>query len=218
MLVSAALLLGVIAIAIPLKSAAGWEDGALVAFSIPEQSLETAIQAFAETSGAQVLYETALTAEYRAPAVHGRFTAAVALQTLLSASPLQAKATAQGAFTLVRPESSGQVRAGPSRQLSLERHGHFLGIAQSAVLDILCRSALTRPGTYRMSVQLWISPSGSISGASLLAGTGQADRDAAIMDALSRVVLSASPPADLPQPLTMNIAARSPQETGDCGP
>lgn len=218
MLVSAALLLGVIAIVVPLKLAVGREDGALVAFSIPEQSLETAIQAFAETSGAQVLYETALTAEYGAPAVHGRFTVEAALQILLSESPLQARATAQGAFTLIRPEHSDQARAAIGRQLSLQSHGHFLGIVQNAVLDAFCRSSLTRPGPYRISVQLWIGPSGSVSGASLLAGTGQADRDAAIMDALGRVALSSSPPADLPQPLTMTVAARSPQETGDCGP
>lgn len=196
----------------------GWAGGEapLIAFAIPAQSLESAIHAFAEASGGQVLYETALTAGYRSHPVNGRFTAETALRMLLSGTPLRAKATADDAFTIVLPSVTENRGTSEHAGLSLNRHGHVLGIVQHDVLKILCRSSLTRPGSYRMGVQIWINGAGRVVGTALAAGSGRTDRDAAVLDALSRLTFSVSPPADMPQPLTMTILPLPSNKTGDC--
>ena len=51
---------------------------------------------------------------------------------------------------------------------------------QQAVRNALCRSPQTRPGSYRLAMQLWLNPDGQVERVHLLGSTGKTTRDEAI--------------------------------------
>ncbi|MEW6435564.1 MAG: TonB family protein [Pseudomonadota bacterium] len=191
-----------------------------ISFDIEAQPLEAALDAFGSATGIQVLYEASLAAGRRSTKVEGRFTPDIALGTLLIGTGLTARYTTDDAYTIVRKLPAADL-AGKARLYAppdFARYGHYLGLAQAGILDVLCRSAETRPGGYRLTLKFWIGPSGAIQKTALLDSTGNSSRDSAILGALEDTAVAAPPPADMPQPVTMMIARRSPDETGDCAP
>ncbi|MDE1174714.1 MAG: energy transducer TonB [Parvibaculaceae bacterium] len=179
-------------------------------YDIPAQSLESALNAYITASGAQVFYETALTAGRQSGEVKGRFTPAAALRALLAGTELAARRTDVDAFVIM------QAPADETGSPAILPDSRFLGALQTGILGALCRDVQTRPGTYKIALELWISPTGVVRRSALIGSTGNATRDAAFTAALQGLVIGALPPADLPQPVFMAIAPRSPQETGDC--
>lgn len=177
-------------------------------FDIPSQQLDVALDVFSSASGYQVLYETALTADRRSTAVSGSFTEEAALRLLLKGTGLDFAYTAERAFTLVRVEE---------RSRSAAEFYPFLGRVQSRIMAALCLKSETRPGAFRVALQLWIGPRGRIERPILLSSTGQADRDVAIADALIDLALETSPPAGMPQPVTMVLRPGPPERADECG-
>jgi hypothetical protein len=203
-------------------SAAERVDGAgrdaAIAFDVASEPLEQALDAFSSTSNMQVLYETSLTSGRRSTRIQGVFTPEAALDAMLAGTGLAAWHTTRDSFSLVvrrdvaaLPDSDGG-RPPPE----ITRYGHFLGIVQAGLLDTLCRSPRGRPGLYRIAVKFRIGPSGRILQTSLLSSTGDSDRDDEIVAALEHLTIAEAPPPELPQPITMVIAPRSPAATGDC--
>lgn len=170
-----------------------------IQFDIPAQPLEAALEAFAEQSRMQVLYETAVTAGRRSSETRGVLTQDRALRRLLSGTGLEFSYTADRAFTLV-PVRAAAASALVQGETALNP---FLGLVQTGVLAVLCRNPETRPGAFRLAMQFWIGNSGRIENPRLLKSTGASRRDAAIAEALVRVVLERSPPSGMPQPITM---------------
>jgi TonB family protein len=188
------------------------------AFDVAPQSLEAALDVFSSTSNVQVLYETSLTSGRRSAKVHGVFTPEGALSAMLAGTGLTAWHTTEDSFSLVPQQDATSLgdrdpgRAPPE----ITRYGHFLGVVQASLLDTLCRSAATRPGQYKIAVKFTVGSSGGVLQTSLLSSTGDRERDAQIVAAVERVAIGEAPPPQLPQPITMVIAPRSPDETGDC--
>ena len=87
------------AVAPPLVAA---EETAAQAFAIPAQPLSSALLAFAEQSGLEVLFDARIAAGKTAPAVRGDYTAEQALRQLLAGSGLRYRYTGANAFTLER--------------------------------------------------------------------------------------------------------------------
>jgi TonB family protein len=112
---------------------------------------------------------------------------------------------------------AGVIGNSPGRPLpEIARYGHFLGVVQAGLLDTLCRNAQTRPGPYEIAVRFTVGSSGEVLLTSLVSSTGDRERDAQIVAAMERLTLSEPPPTQLAQPITMVIAPRPPDVTGDC--
>lgn len=181
-------------------------------YAIPAQALDAALNAYIKTSGAQVFYETLLTMGRRSSDLAGRFTPETALPILLSGTGLVAYRTDVDAF-VITPSSSHQ--AGPAASTT-RPDGRFMAALQSGVLEALCRTPVTRPGGYKIAIELWIAPSGAVQRSALIGSTGDTQRDQMLLGALRGASISMAPPAGFPQPFILAVGRRMPQETGDC--
>jgi hypothetical protein len=193
------------------EQAASAPWGREIVFDIPSQGLATALTAYAAASGTQVLYETSLTAGRNSAAVSGRFTPEAALQALLADTGLVGRRTDVDAVTIL-PEARTREAGAPS----VTPDAPFLGALQAGILSALCGAAETRPGQYRMALQLWITADGVIRRVSLLASTGDARRDAALAKRLPGVSIGSHPPPGMNQPVTLAIVPRSPLQRPEC--
>ena len=187
-------------------------QGAEVVFDIPSQPLATALSAYGAIAGVQVLYETDLAVDRRSAALKGSFTQEAALQALLAGTGLVGRRTDVDAITIA-PESREQ--SGSAAHIAPD--GRFLGALQAGILGALCGNTDTRPGGYRMALQLWITSAGILQRASLLGSTGNAHRDEALIARLQNVRIAVSPPAGMTQPITLAIVPRSPLQSPECG-
>jgi TonB family protein len=198
---------------ITASSALAQENAPQLVFDIPAQPLDAALNAYIGVSGAQVLYETALTAGRRSTQVEGRLAPDVALHTLLVGTGLVERRTDADAFIVTAAPEAQQTGASAT---AVARDSRFIGAVQAGILGALCGNPQTRPGGYKIAIEVWISPSGAVQRTELIGSTGDATRDAALGNALQGATVEAAPPAGMPQPLVMMIAPRQPNKTGDC--
>ena len=181
-------------------------------YEISAQSLDVALNTYIRASGAQVLYETALTMGKRSMDVKGTFTPEVALNTLLSGTGLVAHRTDVDAFVITLAPAG---IASPSAS-TIRPDARFMTALQIGILEALCRTSRTQPGEYKVAIELWIASTGSVQRSALVGSTGDAERDRALLSALRNTSIRMAPPAGLPQPFILTIGPRSPRETGDC--
>lgn len=188
------------------------QASAVKAYDIPPQALDRALSDYINASGAQVLYETEIAFGHRSLGVKGDFTPEAALATLLAGTGLVAMRTDIDAF-IISPASADVVD--PSASGS-RPNVQFLSALQTSVLQVLCANSNTRPGGYKIGLELWIAPDGTIRQSALFGSTGDSARDALLTDTLRGRIVSVGPPPNLPQPIILTIAPRSPRQTGDC--
>lgn len=181
-------------------------------FDIPAQELDQALSAFRSAARVHIFYETALTAGRRSRGVKGSLTPGRALQTLLGETGLLARRTDVDAFAILPGRAEPDRAQAPASQPD----GRFVSALQNGVLDLLCRNSQTRPGRYKAALEFWISPSGTIQHSALMASTGDAALDSALLEALRGGSVNATPPANVAQPFILMVAPRAPSETGDC--
>lgn len=196
-------------------------DGTL-AFDIRPQSLGTALRAYGEVTGQAVLVDDSLTAGRLSPGVQGDFDRVEALQRLLAGTGLVASYSTDQAFTLKLAERVGStdIKADESSPSSVGGGlevvtQSYAGSIQRSIESALCRFDETKPGTYRLALQLWIAPSGKIEQTRVLSVDDPA-RAAAVSDALDRMMLD-PPPIAMPQPLTLLLLPRKAAATARCG-
>jgi hypothetical protein len=178
-------------------------------YDIPAQPLDVALNAYIQASGAQVLYETALTKGRQSTDVKGRLTSEAALEALLSGTGLVAQRIDVDAFVITQSPTHQGPAATESRP-----DGRFMTALQTGVLEALCRTALTRPGGYKVAIELWIAPTGFVQRSALIGSSGDMQRDRMLLSALRNVSIRMPPPAGFPQPFILAIGPR--RETGDC--
>jgi hypothetical protein len=184
-----------------------------IQFDIPAQPLDSALEAYMQATGLQVLYPSELATSRRSSPVTGQLTSRGAIEMLLSGTDLTIHYTADGAFTVrPLPAAPDHVAAGPR----FADYDAFLGRTQQRIIASLCRSLTTRPGSYRAVLQFSIAPAGFIDDASLLGSTGDTARDRAVMDLLRGLTIGQAPPANMPQPVTMLIGPRAPGGSDEC--
>ncbi|MDH0301510.1 MULTISPECIES: STN domain-containing protein [unclassified Pseudomonas] len=172
----------------------------LLTLDIPAQALDQALDSFGRQSGLAVLVDQALLAGQRSSAVQGRYTAREGLQRLLQGTGLQARYSGSGGFTLQPLRLAATMRRNQADGVPA---GGYAQVLQQAVERALCASALTRPGSYRAALQVWIDARGQIVQSRLLASTGVYARDATIIERLHAVRLDGAPPTSLAQPITL---------------
>jgi len=183
-----------------------------VYFDIPAQPLTTALEAFSAASGYQVLMSSHGAPTRHSEAVQGIFPPKAVLEILIAGTGLIVRFTGEKAVVLLPdprvPSTRGATRSPPGAE-----EGYDAAL-QDAVLGTLCRSAVTRPGSYRAALDLWVAASGQIERAELLSSTGNRDRDSSIVAAL-RTVSLASPPHLLARRVTVLLTIRS-SAVDDC--
>lgn len=195
-------------------------------FHIPGQPLARALQAYSQTTGVEVLYESSIAAGLRSSEVEGTFTPELALRLMLAGTELAVQYTRNDAITLSLPSSEYDLppSVGPlaNADLALDtlrvtagehpdagRLREFNESVQADVESALRKDARTRTGNYRASVRLWVDPSRTVRRAELAQSTGDPGRDSSISEILKGLVLRSGPPANTPQPVRIVILVRS---------
>ena len=189
------------------------EPPRLLDLNLPAHHLEESVQAFSRATGMAVRVDRELTHGRRAIGVKGRYTAQQALDVLLTGSGLMARYASSDAFTLQVPRSDPQpeVRGAKARAAAQRLNTSYAAALQQAIERSLCRSPLTRPGSFRALVQVWISAHGQIEFSRLVSTTGNAQRDEALVRSLSATRIDRPAPSSLRLPVTLLLM---PETTG----
>lgn len=90
------------------------------------------------------------------------------------------------------------------------RWGWYAAKMQTSIGDALRRNPKTRDAVLSQKVRVWPDATGRIRRAKLATGTGDPALDAAVTEALTGVQLPEPPPADMPSPILLRLAARRP--------
>ena len=189
-------------------------------FDIGPQPLSTAVRAFSDVTGQALLVDERLLVGRVSPGARGEFTAEDALRRLLAGTGLRERYTSDKAFTLM---PAGEARpAAPAAAASAWTDDaadpivvNYGAALQAAVESALCRSPATKPGAYRLAMQVWVGASGELQRLRLLGSTGLAARDEAIQAALTGLRVDA-PPAGLAQPLTLLLLPADASRPAHC--
>lgn len=187
------------------------------AFAVPRMPLRAALEQYHVITGLSLLYDDAIAHGHMAGPLQGTYAARDALRLLLAGTGLQVQYTSPRAFMLIAPRSSSSSQAGRRRDggaLVATRTRVYYARVQSSVLAALCHDPHTRPGPYRLAMNVWVNE-GRIAGLALHE-TGDARRDARIRSGLLGLPVPGLPPADVTQPITLLVLPRPPAHTGDC--
>ncbi|WP_431700096.1 secretin and TonB N-terminal domain-containing protein [Pseudomonas sp. BR20] len=179
-------------------------ESPLLLLNLPAQDLEHALQAYSRATGMAVLVDRELTRGRRSISVRGHFTAQEALAMLLTGSGLMARYARSDAFTLQLPEvSQPPATRGAAARNAARINNSYATALQQAIEISLCRSPLTRPGSFRALVQVWVSPQGLIEHSRLVSSTGDEQRDEALVRSLGTARVERPAPSSLRQPVTL---------------
>lgn len=178
-------------------------ESPLLSLDLPAQDLEHALQAYSRATGMAVLVDRELTRGRRSIGVRGRFTAQEALAMLLTGSGLMARYARSDAFTLQTPQVSQPPTQGAAARSAARINNSYATALQQAIETSLCRSPLTRPGSFRALVQVWVNPDGVIEHSRLVSSTGDEQRDEALVRRLSAARVERPAPSSLRQPVTL---------------
>ncbi|HEX7921844.1 MAG TPA: secretin and TonB N-terminal domain-containing protein [Bradyrhizobium sp.] len=196
---------------------------AAIEFNIPAQQLASALQAYGERTGVQVLYESNSATGRKSTSVEGSLTPEDALNLLLTGTDLKVQYIRPDAITLAsradRPPASPLATADLSLgtlQVRASSDGNDTGAlrdySESLQLDLqkaLQKNIGSRGGSYQLIVDLWIDPSRTIQRTQLLRSTGDQKRDAAVTAALQGLTVSRTTPANASQPVRIAIRVKS---------
>ncbi len=184
---------------------------------IPAQELARALDQFSRATGMAVLVDSQLSRGRRSLAVDGEFTAAEALRRLLGGSGLMAKYSRDDAFTLqVAQVEDVPLPAEKPPPASVAVNRSYATAVQAAIERNLCRSPLTRPGSFRAVLQLWIGRDGVVQHNRLVTSTGDVRRDAALVDSFHTLRIDRPTPGALRQPVTLLLLPESSGKRMEC--
>jgi TonB family protein len=183
-------------------------------FDIPAQPLAAALNAYADTTGQPVLLPSEVIGRRFSAAVQGRHSAATGLQILLEGSGLAAdRRSSPWGQTFVLKEKLATAAAPPPQPGMAALFGAegYAGLVQARVWQALCADRRSRPGDYGAVLRFELEADGHIGRTRLVGSSGDARRDAALLDTLRAVRIERTPPAAIArQPLTIRIAPAGP--------
>lgn len=194
------------------------DESPLLVLDLPAQNLEHALQAFSQVTGMAILVDRELTQNRRSIGVHGRYTAQQALGVLLTGSGLMARYASSDAFTLQVPEVSRPIegRGAKARLAAARINNSYAAALQQAIEYSLCRSSLTRPGSFRALIQVWVNREGLIEHSRLVSSTGDTQRDEMLVRNLSTTRVERPAPSSLQLPVTLLLMPDTTGTRMDC--
>jgi hypothetical protein len=200
---------------------------ASIRFELPSQPLANALLAYGSMTSMLVGVKGSLLDGYMSAALHGDYSPREALQLLLAGTGLEAIFPNVDEAIIV-PLPPGQ-QAGPPAAASSATddaaidgtqdgsdYRAYASMIQMRLTEALCKSPLTRPGSYRLVTQLRIDGTGSVVASRLVSSTGLPARDAAIERAVRTLMFDAPPPAGLTQPVTILVRPQRDGVRTDC--
>lgn len=199
-------LVATVVVAAPRGASAGEQ---LIVFDIPAESLDAALSAYGAATRIQLLFDVDLTEGRRTKGVKGAFTAEAALQQLLAGTGIAARMIGTDGLTLVPQLADEGRRSAAYPSATVRRFDAYSALVQGALRNALCRHRETAPGAYRVLAQVWIGRSGRTDRTELLTSSGDAERDAALTASFRELNVGASPPSDLPQPVTLLVTSEA---------
>ena len=178
-----------------------------MAFDVPAQPLQNALDTFGILTGFSGLYGTASTAGRISSPVSGNYTPDAALSLMLEGTGLTAYFTAIDAFVLEPAAASSYIPA--------ERDNSYEGLLQAQVRNVFCQDPLIAPGNYRIALRFHLDARGRVLKPLLLDTTGDSKRDNAIISALRQVDVGRGP-ANSSKPFFMLILPQAHASVRDC--
>lgn len=190
-------------------------DAPRVQFDIPAQPLNNALQIFARVTGQSVFYDVDLTIGRKSSLVLGTYDSREALRRLLDGTGLAAKYASQDAFTLSLEVGAieSALPAVEPREFIPHRDARNV---QATLEQALCRSTVTRPGSYRAVVQLWLSAAGSVIRSRLVGSTGEVKRDRAIESSVKTLRFNPSVTGQPEPPMVVLLLPRTDATSDVC--
>lgn len=200
----------------PLAAAATDQTGATRSFDLPAQPLPQALQSYGEITGVAVLIDAHLLGGLRSTPVKGTLAPLPALQKLLEGTGLAPRFVDDAAFTLVPVDTAATTAAAAA--LPAASSGavpkQAARVIQRSLEQALCDARATRPGSYRMVLQLWFDGD-RIDRAAALQSSGDGARDNAILARLRGLAVPGLPDG-LQQPVTLLLLPRGAASTAPC--
>lgn len=179
-------------------------------FDMPAMPLSRAIDIYANTTGISVAVEVAHMYT-RTHSVSGRMTAEQALHTMLLDTGLLWRSNEPGAVMIYAPTAPAPVTPLPLSSLSghelagadrgNKAHRRYAASVQETVFASLCNNPRTRPGSYRLLIQIRVNNWGQVVQHRRLDTSGNTATDKAIDQILAGLRLGSSPPPGLQQPI-----------------
>lgn len=184
------------------------ESSQTIEFEIPAEPLELALNAYGEKTKIQLFVDAAMISGLRSGALKGSFAPEDALAKMLAGTGLTVRAIGDQGFTLVRLSTLHRSDAAYPSELSagVMRFNQYSGGIQNALRSALCLRQETASGSYRALVRFRINASGTVIHSELISPSGDYARDA-VLSAAVQSLTPGSPPAGLPQPVTLLIVS-----------
>ncbi|NHQ92002.1 hypothetical protein [Janthinobacterium lividum] len=220
-------LLGFLATVGPVRAQPA--DGAVLQFDIAAQNLGDALDLYSRRTGVAVLMDQRY-AQRQSAAVRGPHAAGAALQALLEGTGLQSRLSDAQAVIVYAPSSSSANAADlpqaaivaaadiPGATQGGGDHAAYVSRLQHVLLGLLCRAAQTRPGGYRLALQLTLNRAGVVDRVHLLDSTGLRARDTAIARVVLGMRVGTAPLPSMPQPVSILLLPQGPGSEVDCAP
>lgn len=203
-------------------------DGPVLQFDIAAQNLGDALDLYSRRTGIAVLMDQRY-AQRQSAAVRGAHAAGAALQVLLEGTGLQSRlsdaqavivyAPAGAATAVVEDLPPAAVVAAadiPGATQGGGDHAAYVSRLQHVLLGLLCRATQTRPGGYRLALQLYLNRAGVVDRVHLLDSTGLRARDTAIARVVLGMRVGAAPLPSMPQPVSILLLPQGPGSEVDC--
>ena len=175
-----------------------------IEFNISAQPLSSALMAYGEASGFEVIYKTSLVEHTRSGEVVGVLMPSDALRILLDGTGYVARAIEPGVFTVVQaPTDAIDAVREPDVALRRRLEPYFSTI-QPLISKALCRTHRMPMEVHEAVVQFWLGSNGVIARAEVVKNNGElADDQTSTVPLLGTWV--PAPPPDMPQPVTMIV-------------
>ncbi|WP_158301122.1 hypothetical protein [Janthinobacterium sp. BJB426] len=213
-------LLGFLAAVGPVRAQPA--DGAVLQFDIAAQNLGDALDLYSRRTGIAVLMDQRY-AQRQSAAVRGAYAAGAALQALLEGTGLQSRLSDAQAVIVYAPAAADLPQVNivaaadiPGATQGGGDHAAYVSRLQHVLLGLLCRAAQTRPGGYRLALQLYLNRAGVVDRVHLLDSTGLRARDTAIARVVLGMRVGAAPLPSMPQPVSILLLPQGPGSEVDC--
>lgn len=183
-------------------------------FQLSAQPLDSALTAFSQASGLQMLYDSDLVSGRRSKAVEGRFTPADALHRLLEDTGLRAHFTQKGSIVIMPARTPDMVLdaltvTGP-QIIGMPDNRPYLPYVDKVQQDIIksLQADESLGDNYDIGLKLWIGRDGRVERVSVLYMSGPEEMAALFSEAVKGILISAPPPETMPQPVRVEFRLR----------
>lgn len=178
-------------------------------YALPRLRLHDALQQYSEITGRSVLYDARQVAGLYSAPVQGALDPDEALRRLISLSGLSPYFSGADAFMLMaRPPGTGELSPLVAQA--------FYAQVQSRVTQALCEGMALEAGAYRLTLQFEVGAERRIEALAVHAH-GRPELEDRIHARLTGLPVGMSAPADLPQPLTLQLNEADEHLRQECG-